>query len=126
MEVFEHREWLNRQRIGKFYHRSPNGENWCDVLLRLRDLERDIVADFVGERLLVVCHHTVVQCTRVMREGLSEQEILAVRQVPNCSITSHVLDSDAGPMRRYRLDYAYKVIPVDERDEQALDSDSEH
>jgi len=125
MEMFDHIEWMNRQRIGKFYHRSPNGENWCDVLLRLRDLERDIVSEFVGENVLVVCHHTVVQCTRVMREGLSEQEILAIRQVPNCSITAHVLDPDVGPMRRYRLDYAYKVIPVDESDNYAPEQDSE-
>ena len=25
-----------RELLGKFYHRPPGGENWCDVILRLR------------------------------------------------------------------------------------------
>ena len=25
-----------RRRLGKFYHRPPGGESWCDVILRLR------------------------------------------------------------------------------------------
>ena len=25
-----------RQLLGKFYHRPPGGESWCDVILRLR------------------------------------------------------------------------------------------
>jgi hypothetical protein len=24
-----------RTRLGKFYHRPPSGESWCDVILRL-------------------------------------------------------------------------------------------
>ena len=27
-----------RRRIGKFYHRPPGGESWCDVILRLRSV----------------------------------------------------------------------------------------
>ena len=25
-----------RKILGKFYHRPPGGESWCDVILRLR------------------------------------------------------------------------------------------
>ena len=27
-----------RSRTGKFYHRPPGGESWCDVILRLRSV----------------------------------------------------------------------------------------
>lgn len=31
-----------RERLGKFYHRPPGGESWCDVVLRLRTLVHDL------------------------------------------------------------------------------------
>ncbi len=39
-----------RRLLGKFYHRPPGGENWCDVIFRLRSLT-DTVALHYAERV---------------------------------------------------------------------------
>jgi ribonuclease H / adenosylcobalamin/alpha-ribazole phosphatase len=35
---FEPQQAEFRQLLGKFYHRPPGGESWCDVIFRLRSL----------------------------------------------------------------------------------------
>ena len=37
-----------RRFLGKFYHRPPGGESWCDVGLRLRTLLDELRCDYAG------------------------------------------------------------------------------
>jgi probable phosphoglycerate mutase len=89
-----------RQRVGKFYHRPPSGESWCDVILRLRSALDTISLHYSGRRVLVVGHQVVVLCLRYLLEGLDEERILEIdRQadVANCGVTEYRFDADQGP-----------------------------
>jgi probable phosphoglycerate mutase len=83
-----------RRAIGKFYHRPPGGESWCDVILRLRSLLDTLALHHAERQVLIVCHHVVVLCLRYLLEGLSEADILAIdraAEVANCSVTEYAL-----------------------------------
>ena len=80
-----------RELLGKFYHRPPGGESWCDVILRLRSVTEMISREHCGERVLVVGHAVVVLCMRYILEHMTETELLAVdkkAEIANCSVTS--------------------------------------
>lgn len=88
-----------RRILGKFYHRPPGGESWCDVIFRLRSLMDTIALHFAGRRVMIVAHQVVVLCLRYVIENLTEEEILVIdRQgdVANCSVTEYRFDSE-GP-----------------------------
>ena len=95
-----------RALVGKFYHRPPGGESWCDVALRLRSFLDTLGREYGGQPVMVVTHQVVVLVFRYLLEELSEQEILAIdRQgdVANCSVTMYEYDNTRGPqggMRR--------------------------
>jgi 2,3-bisphosphoglycerate-dependent phosphoglycerate mutase len=81
-----------RRSLGKFYHRAPGGESWCDVTLRLRSVSDTLRLEYTGQRVLIVCHTVVVLCFRYLLEKLTEAEILRIdgeHNVANCSITSY-------------------------------------
>lgn len=81
-----------RRVLGKFYHRPPGGESWCDVIFRLRSLLDTIALHYAGRRVMIVAHQVVVLCLRYILENLSEQEILAIDSegdVANCSVTHY-------------------------------------
>ena len=112
-----------RARIGKFYHRPPGGESWCDVILRLRSLldTLSLHHSYPGSRVLVVAHQVIVLCLRYLIEELTEEEILAIDRegdVVNCGITEYVLDATArrpgathGDLRLVRYNF---VAPLEE------------
>lgn len=86
-----------RKFLGKFYHRPPGGESWCDVILRLRSVYDSVAREFAGERVLVVSHQVVVLCFRYLVERLTEEQILAVDragEIANCSVTAYDFDRD--------------------------------
>jgi len=88
-----------RRLLGKFYHRPPGGESWCDVILRLRSLVDTLTRDYRGERVLIVCHSVVILCFRYLLERMTEEQILEVdrlNEVANCSVTSYVFDPERG------------------------------
>ena len=58
--------------LGKFYHRPPGGESWCDVILRLRSALDTIALHHGGARVLIVAHQVVVLCLRYLLEGMTE------------------------------------------------------
>ena len=94
----------HRSALGKFYHRPPGGESWCDVILRLRSLVDTVTRDYRGERVLIVVHQVVVLCFRYLLERMTEEQILAVdraRDIANCSVTSYEFDPTLG--RRGKL-----------------------
>ena len=83
-----------RARVGKFYHRPPGGESWCDVILRLRSVLDTISLHHAQRdaRLLIVAHQVIVLCLRYLIEGLTEDEILAIDRegdVANCGVTEY-------------------------------------
>lgn len=88
-----------RQRVGKFYHRPPCGESWCDVILRLRSALDTISLHYSDRRVLIVGHQVVVLCLRYLLEGLDEERILEIdRQadVANCGVTEYRFDPEQG------------------------------
>lgn len=89
-----------RRLLGKFYHRPPGGESWCDVILRLRSALDTLSLHHAGRRVLIVSHQVVVLCLRYLLEEMDEAEILAIDRagdVANCSVTEYRLDQAAGP-----------------------------
>lgn len=88
-----------RRLLGKFYHRPPGGESWCDVIFRLRAVMDTIALHHAGRRVMIVAHQVVVLCLRYVLENLSEAEILAIDaegDVANCSITELRFDAALG------------------------------
>jgi broad specificity phosphatase PhoE len=88
-----------RRILGKFYHRPPGGESWCDVIFRLRSLMDTIALHYAGRRVMIVAHQVVVLCLRYVIENLTEDEILAIDRegdVANCSVTEYRFDPE-GP-----------------------------
>jgi probable phosphoglycerate mutase len=99
-----------RKIMGKFYHRPPGGESWCDVILRLRSALDTISLHHGGRRVLVVGHQVVVLCMRYLLDGMDEDAILTVdRQgdVANCSVTEYAYDPQENPdgmvLRRFNF-----------------------
>jgi ribonuclease H / adenosylcobalamin/alpha-ribazole phosphatase len=88
-----------RQLLGKFYHRPPGGESWCDVIFRLRSLLDTVSLHYGDRRVMIVAHQVVVLCLRYVIENLSEEEVLAIDRagdVGNCAVTEYRLNPDAG------------------------------
>ena len=88
-----------RQSLGKFYHRPPGGESWCDVILRLRSIADSLRLEYSGQRVLILCHTVVVLCFRYLLEKLTEEEILRIdseHNIANCSVTSYLRTSITG------------------------------
>lgn len=106
-----------RRLLGKFYHRPPGGESWCDVILRLRSATEMISREYCGERVLLVGHSVVVLCMRYLIEHMTEEQILKIdreNEVANCSVTSYVHDASAGPKGQLRLELFNFVAPLEE------------
>jgi broad specificity phosphatase PhoE len=88
-----------RRLLGKFYHRPPGGESWCDVIFRLRSLLDTVSLHYGGRRVMIVAHQVVVLCLRYIIENLTEEEILAIDRlgdVGNCAVTEYRFDPAAG------------------------------
>ncbi len=107
-----------RRILGKFYHRPPGGESWCDVILRLRGALDTISLHHGGARVLIVAHQVVVLCLRYLLETLTEEEILAIDaegDVANCSVTSYAFDPGCGARGGLTLRAYNFVAPVEEQ-----------
>jgi 2,3-bisphosphoglycerate-dependent phosphoglycerate mutase len=106
-----------RRLLGKFYHRPPGGESWCDVILRLRSVTEIISREYRGERVLVVSHAVVVLCMRYILEHMTEAELLVVdkkAELANCSVTYYEYDETLGPRGSLRLKLYNFVAPLEE------------
>jgi probable phosphoglycerate mutase len=105
----DHPEQAELRRItGKFYHRPPGGESWCDVVLRLRSALDTIQLHHSGRRVLIVGHQVVVLCLRYLLEDMDEAEILAVDRaadVANCSVTQYDVDPGRDGMVLHRFNF---------------------
>ncbi|HMG00299.1 MAG TPA: histidine phosphatase family protein [Gemmatimonadaceae bacterium] len=106
-----------RRILGKFYHRPPGGESWCDVILRLRSAAEMISREYCGERVLIICHAVVVLCMRYIIEHLTETELLAIdkrEEIANCSVTLYKYDETLRPRGNLRLELFNFVVPLEE------------
>jgi probable phosphoglycerate mutase len=109
-----------RRLLGKFYHRPPGGESWCDVILRLRSATEMVSREYCGQRVLVVCHSVVVLCMRYLLEHMTEPELLAIdkrAEVANCSVTLYEHDQNIGPRGNLKLKLFNFVAPLEESGE---------
>ncbi|MEJ7809832.1 MAG: histidine phosphatase family protein [Gemmatimonadaceae bacterium] len=106
-----------RRLLGKFYHRPPGGESWCDVILRLRSALDTISLHYCGERVLIVCHQVIVLCLRYLLECMTEDEILAIDRksdVANCGVTAYAFDPSIGRQGKLTLRTYNFVAPLEE------------
>jgi probable phosphoglycerate mutase len=106
-----------RQLLGKFYHRPPGGESWCDVILRLRSALDTISLHYSTRRVLILTHQVVVLCMRYLLEHLTEEAILAIDRegdVANCAITEYRFDPTAGADGGLVLERYNFVSPLEE------------
>jgi broad specificity phosphatase PhoE len=87
-----------RRVLGKFYHRPPGGESWCDVILRLRSALDTMSLHYDNCRVLLVAHQVVVLCMRYLIEQMTEEQILSIDaqgDVANCAVTEYQLNTQA-------------------------------
>jgi broad specificity phosphatase PhoE len=106
-----------RSVLGKFYHRPPGGESWCDVILRLRSVVDTITREYRQDRVLIVAHQVIVNCFRYLLERMTEEQILAIdsaHDVANCSITSYEFDPSLGRHGKLALRLFNFVAPLEE------------
>ena len=106
-----------RRLLGKFYHRPPGGESWCDVIFRLRSLMDTVALQHPGRRVMIVAHQVVVLCLRYVVEGLSEAEVLAIDKagdVANCSVTEYRFDPAQGREGGLALARYNETAPVED------------
>ena len=104
-----------RRLLGKFYHRPPGGESWCDVILRLRSALDTISLHHDACRVLIVCHQVIVLCLRYLLEQLDEARLLAIdaeAEVANCSVTEYRFDPGLGRHGALRLARYNFVAPL--------------
>ncbi|HEY0747725.1 MAG TPA: histidine phosphatase family protein [Steroidobacteraceae bacterium] len=104
-----------RRHVGKFYHRPPGGESWCDVILRLRSALDTLSLHYAGRRVLVVTHQVVILCFRYLIEELDEAALLLIDSqgdIANCAITSYRLGE--GPGAKLELERYNWVVPLRE------------
>ncbi|MCO6419493.1 histidine phosphatase family protein [Siccirubricoccus sp. KC 17139] len=107
-----------RRILGKFYHRPPGGESWCDVILRLRSALDSVSLHHGGARVLVVAHQVVVLCARYLIERMTEEQILAIDaegDVANCSVTEYLFDPDYGRSGGLVLKAYNQVAPLQQQ-----------
>lgn len=107
-----------RRLLGKFYHRPPGGESWCDVILRLRSVLDTISLHYRGKRVMIFTHQVVVLCMRYIIETLDEAAILAIDHkgdVANCAITEYCFDPAAGSDGKLALARYNVTAPMNQR-----------
>ena len=101
--------------LGKFYHRPPGGESWCDVILRLRSLLDTVSLHHGSKRVLVVGHEVVVLCMRYLLENMTEEEIMAIDaqgEVANCGVTEYRFQPEENGTGRLVLERYNFVAPL--------------
>jgi broad specificity phosphatase PhoE len=107
-----------RFKLGKFYHRPPGGESWCDVILRLRSAFDTISLHHSGpgKHVLIVAHQVIVLCARYLLEGLTEEQILAIDRaadVANCGVTAYTFNPELGESGQLQLRTYNFVAPLE-------------
>lgn len=103
-------EAIRRERDGKYWYRPPGGESRPDVRLRVHSFLDTLNRDYVGTRVLVVCHSVVVLAFRSLLERWGEEQYMQVdreEDVKNCGLTVYKREEE----RRLKLVEYNTVIP---------------
>jgi broad specificity phosphatase PhoE len=103
-------EAARRERDGKYYYRPPGGENRPDVRIRVHSVLDTLNRDYVGMKVLIICHSVVVLAFRSLIERWEEEQYLHVDaedDVKNCGLTIY----DRVDNRKLRLREYNKVAP---------------
>lgn len=101
-DLFPH-EFESRARDGKYWYRLHGGENYPDVEQRLHSFLDKLVRDYAGKSVLIVTHQVPVKLFRALFEHLGEEEVLALKDTPNCGIEEFLLDTSKVPEGRMKL-----------------------
>jgi probable phosphoglycerate mutase len=121
-------QWEIRRALGKFYHRPPGGESWCDVILRLRSALNTLSLHYRRQRVLIVGHEVVILCFRYLIEAMTEAQVLKISaegDVANCGITEYERVSNDGEISKaMRLVRCEFTAPL-ERENATVTSDSD-
>ena len=107
-----------RRILGKFYHRPPGGESWCDVILRLRSALDTVSLHYSEARVLIVAHQVVVLCLRYLLENITEEQILKIDaegDVANCAVTDYAFDPNMDQSGGLVLQAYNFVAPLQEQ-----------
>jgi ribonuclease H / adenosylcobalamin/alpha-ribazole phosphatase len=99
-------EHAKREFLGKFYHRAPGGESWCDVVQRLRSFTDSMLPRYAGQRVMIVAHEVVIYCLRYIIEEMDEAQILAIdaaSDIANGSVTEYQCKPDDARPRLIRF-----------------------
>ena len=118
-----------RRVLGKFYHRPPGGESWCDVILRLRSLMDTVSLHYAGRSVMIVAHQVVVLCMRYILENMDEAQILGIDRegdVTNCSITEYRFDPAAGRFGNLVLQRYNATAPLEAAHAPVTDAPDQH
>jgi broad specificity phosphatase PhoE len=103
-------EAARRDRDGKYWYCPPGGENRPRVRDRIRLILDTLNRDYVGTRVLVVCHSVVVLAFRSLLERWGEEEYMKVDKeddVVNCGLTRYVREDG----RRLKLIEYNTIVP---------------
>lgn len=104
-------ESARRERDGKYYYRPPGGENRPDVRIRIHSFLDTLNRDYVGMKVLVICHSVVVLAFRSLIERWEEEQYLQVDKeddCKNCGLTIY----DRRDNRKLILREYNKVAPA--------------
>ena len=106
-------EYERKEREGKYYYRSPGGESYPDVGLRLYNFLSSMIRSASNKNALVVTHSVVVKMFRKTLEKLTEQYVLKIdaeNEPKNCGVTCYLLNPDTGKLKlKYYNKVFYKI-----------------
>jgi broad specificity phosphatase PhoE len=100
-------EAARRDRLGKFYHRPPQGESWAEVVLRVRSLLADLRFGLGDARIWVFSHQAVIMSFRYVLEAIREQDLLELDRsvtLGNASVTTYERDGQELVLRSFADD----------------------
>lgn len=107
-------EAIRRERDGKYWYRPPGGESRPDVRLRIHSFLDTLNRDYVGQRVLIVCHSVVVLAFRSLLERWEEDKYMSIDQeddVKNCGLTRYVRERSSGGKWKLVLQEYNTVAP---------------
>lgn len=92
---------MKRQKRSQMYWSPPGGESVADVYTRARLFLRRLQAECSGMRVVVVCHHQVMQAFRLLLEDRPqhEYEALLAQSLPNGCILWYSRRDASGEVR---------------------------
>jgi broad specificity phosphatase PhoE len=102
----QHRaEYERKLRQGWWFFQPPGGQSWKTLTKQQRPAFNRIKADFAGKRVKLFGHCVQIQCSRLIIERMTPEQLLAIdlKLVTNCSETSY--RSENGKMVLVREPY---------------------